>query len=231
MKIDVLAGSKGGCSRSASSLLLAAGACELGFTPLHIQVVPSGRAPALGKVRRVPFEMASVAADGGEPPVAQILLHVRRRPDCFPVIVDTPCQRIRETMLMLVGIETRILLPMREEDPEIEWVTHDYREAKEERGRQRPRRKPLYQWEPPAWILPVGWPSSLRPSDFAAILHNRGLWLSTLRPYPVIHPGIPKFDRLDMTFIDEDYCFTLTDQQRDAASSVARALWGVPARS
>ena len=134
-------------------------------------------------------------------------------------------------MLMLVGIEARILLPMREEDPEIEWVTHDYREAKEERGRQGPRRKPLYQWEPPAWILPVGWPSSLRPSDFAAILHNRGLWLSTLRPYPVIHPGIPKFDRLDMTFIDEDFCFTLTDQQRDAAASVARALWGVPARS
>jgi hypothetical protein len=176
--------------------------------------------------------MVSVSADGGEPLDTQILLHAQRRPECFPVIVDTPCQRIRETMLMLAGIEARILLPMRDGDSEIEWVTHDYREAKEERGRQgRRRQQPLYQWEPPAWILPVGWPPSLRPSDFAAILHNRGLWLSTLRPYPLIHPGIPRFDLLDMTFIDGDYCFTLTDQQRDAAASVARALWGDPARS
>jgi hypothetical protein len=134
-------------------------------------------------------------------------------------------------MLMLSGIEARILLPMREGDHEIEWAIHDYLEAREESSRQGPRQHPLYQWKPPAWFLPVGWPACLRRSDFAAILHNRGLRLSDLRPYPVINPGIPKFDLLDMRFIDEEYCFTLTDQQRDAAASVAQALWGDPARS
>jgi hypothetical protein len=113
-KMDVLAlgGSKGGGSRATSSVLLAAGARELGLHPLHFQVLPPGCAPSLDNVRQVPFDTDLITADDPELVATQIRLLVQRRPECFPVIVDMLCERIRTTMHMLAGIKARILLPM-----------------------------------------------------------------------------------------------------------------------
>ena len=114
MTVWVFAGSKGGGSRTISGLLLAAGACDLALHPLRVRVLPPGRAPALRNVRQVPFDTASISADDAELVAAQTQLLVLRRPECFPVIVDMLCKRIRTTMLMLAGIKARILLPMRD---------------------------------------------------------------------------------------------------------------------
>jgi hypothetical protein len=223
MDIDVFGGSKGGGARTVSSVLLAAGAQELGLHPIHIQVLPPGRTPVLDGVQQVPFDMAVVTANDGDLVAAQIRLHRQGRHG--PVIVDMPCQRIRETMLMLAGIEARILLPMREGSPEIQRAIHDYRDAQDEVSGHGSRRQWPDRWKPLAWLLPVGWPPSLRPADFKAILHNRGLRLSDLRPISVISPGIPRFDQLDLDFTGPEDCFELTDQQQDAAVRLAQALY------
>ena len=114
MDVLALGGSKGGGSRTTSSVLLEAGARELELHPLRIRVLPPGRAPALRNVRQVPFDTASISADDAELVAAQTRLLVQRSPECFPVIVDMLCQRIRTTMHMLAGIKARILLPMRD---------------------------------------------------------------------------------------------------------------------
>ena len=114
MDVLALGGTKGGGSRTTSSVLLAAGARELALHPLRVRVLPPGRAPALRNVRQVPFDTASISADDAELVPAQTRLLVQRSPECFPVIVDMLCKRIRTTMHMLAGIKARILLPMRD---------------------------------------------------------------------------------------------------------------------
>jgi hypothetical protein len=228
MEVDVFGGSKGGGSRTTSSLLLAAGARELGLHPLHVQVLPPGRAPALDNVRQVPFETALIPVDEPEVVAAQIRLLVQRRPECFPVIVDMPCQRICRTMLMLDGIEARVLLPMRDGAAELGRAIHDYRDALRASDTGDIRRQPSDRCKPPIQILPVGWSPSLRSRDFAAILRNRGLGLDDQPPYPVVCPGIPKFDPLDLDLVDLEGCFELTEQQWDAATCIAQVLYTQP---
>ncbi len=113
MDVLALGGSKGGGSRTASSVLLAAGAGELGLHPLHFQVLPPGRAPSLDNVRQVPFDIDLIPADDPGLVAIQIRLLVQRGPECLPVIVSMLCKRIRTTMHMLAAIKARILLPMR----------------------------------------------------------------------------------------------------------------------
>ena len=115
-KMDVLAlgGSKGGGSRTTSSVLLEAGARELALHPLRIRVLPPGRAPALRNVRQVPFDTASISTDDAETRHRSNPALVQRSPECFPVIVNMLCKRIRTTMHMLAGIKARILLPIRD---------------------------------------------------------------------------------------------------------------------
>ncbi|ANY81322.1 hypothetical protein BB934_26430 [Microvirga ossetica] len=62
----------------------------------------------------MPFNTASILADDAELVPAQTRLLVLRSPECFPVIVDMLCKRIRTTMLMLAGTKARILLPIRD---------------------------------------------------------------------------------------------------------------------
>jgi hypothetical protein len=112
MDVLALGGSIGGGSRTASSVLLAAGARELGLHPLHTEVLPFGRAPSLDHVQQVPFDTALTPADDWELVANQIRLLVQRKPECFPVIVDMLCKWFRTTMLILIGSRARILLSM-----------------------------------------------------------------------------------------------------------------------
>lgn len=112
MNVLALGGSKGGGSRTTSSVLLAAGARKLELHPFPIRVLPPGRA-ALRNVRKVPFNTASISADDPELVAARTRLLVQRRPECFPSLLTSPAIRIRATMHMLAGIEARILLPIR----------------------------------------------------------------------------------------------------------------------
>jgi hypothetical protein len=101
MDVLALGGSKGGGSRTTSSVLLAAGARELGLHPLHFQVLPPGCAPSLDNARQVPFDTDLIPADDPELVAIQIRLLVQRGPECLPVIVSMLCKRIRTTMHML----------------------------------------------------------------------------------------------------------------------------------
>jgi hypothetical protein len=76
---------------------------------------PSSQAfSALGTVRQVPFGTASIPADGAGLATARTRLLVQGSPECFTVIVDMLCKRLRTTMLMLAGSRARILLSMRD---------------------------------------------------------------------------------------------------------------------
>lgn len=93
---------------------LAASACGLALRPLRVRVLPSGRSPAPGAVRQVPFGTASIPADGAGLAAARTRHLVQRSPECLPVIVSMPCKRIRTTMHMPAGGRSRGRLPMRD---------------------------------------------------------------------------------------------------------------------
>jgi len=237
MGIIVFCDSGDGGTRTTSSALLAAGASEIGFQPLHVQVLTQGGPPALVDIREVPFGTMSITAERGETITGQLRACARSLPKRSPVIVDMPAQDVRETLLMLSGMEARLLLPLGEGASDIERVVQDYREIRDHRklwkelNREGGRRLPSDAEQPPAWLLPVGWPTALGPGYFATLLHDRDLLLQGEPRYPVIHPGIPGFDPMDVAFTDWNDRFVLTDQQRDAAASVARALCGGTARA
>ncbi|MBZ6077363.1 hypothetical protein [Microvirga puerhi] len=111
----------------------------------------------------------------------------------------------------------RIFLPMRDGVQEIAQVIHDLREIQEETSASE---EPL----PKIWILPIGWPSSLKPKDYFDILSRRGLKREPLLALSVLHPGVPQLDTLDLDFRDDENRFILTEQQQDAAIRLAEAV-------
>jgi hypothetical protein len=231
MAIIVFCGSGDGGARATSSLLLAAGACELGFQPLHIEVLTEGELSRLVGIEEVPFETSVFTVESGESITERLQVCDRRKPKGSPVIVDMPAQGIRETMLMLSGTKALILLSLREGTADLQRGIRDYQELRNHRRlwnelNRESGRRVSSNVEPPACFLPVGWPAAILPDDFATILCRQGLSLDGERQYPVIHPGIPRFDLLDMGFVDENDRFVLTDEQRDAAVGVARTICG-----
>lgn len=228
MELIVFSSRKGGAARTTCSVQLAAGAHELGWLPLHIQVLPSGRLPALDRVRQIPFETALVTGDDINAVAAQIRFHASIRPKCHPIIVDTPVQTIRETLAMLGGMEAQILLPMRSGEFEIDAAIMDYQEYEEVLALQAGDQQSLIGWRAPVSILPVGWPPSFEKEDFAAFLARRGLVLEDARRLSVVVPGTPYFDHLDLwsSRIGSGSCFHLEVGELDAATMVAEAVLG-----
>lgn len=228
MELIVFSSRKGGAARTTCSVQLAAGALELGCKPLHIQVLPSGRFPVLRGVRQVPFETALVMGDDINAVAAQIRFHTSIRPECHPIIVDTPVQTIRETLAMLGGTEARILLPMRSGDLEVDAAIMDYQEYEDALALQAGDQQSPTGWRAPVSILPVGWPPSFEKEDFTAFLERRGLVLDDARPLSIVLPGTPYFNHLDLwsSRIGSGSCFHMEEAESDAATIVAEAVLG-----
>jgi len=217
MNVFIFAGSKGGSARTVSSVLLTAGLRELGFSPVHAQLVPDGTPPFLGRVEGLPFAVVWTRSGNMSAVEAVLDASSSRGAAHSHVIIDTPAQPIRKVLAYAAGARARILLPMRDGVQEIERLLHDLHEIGEETSASD---EPL----PKASILPVGWPSSLRPKDYADILSRRGLKPGSVPALSVIHPGIPSLDPLDLDFQDDANRFILTDQQQDAAIRLAEAV-------
>ncbi|MGO4573261.1 hypothetical protein [Microvirga sp. 2TAF3] len=228
MELIVFSSRKGGAARTTCSVQLAAGAHKLGWRPLHIQVLPSGRFPVLNRVKQIPFETALVMGDDINAVAAQIRFHASIRPKCRPIIVDTPVQTFRETMTMLGGMEARILLPMRSSELEVDAAIMDYQEYEDTLARQAADQQRPTGWRAPVSVLPVGWPSSFEKEDFAAFLARRGLVLDDARRLSVVVPGTPYLDHLDLwsSRIGSGSCFHMEVGELDAATMVAGAVLG-----
>jgi len=193
-----------------------------------MQVLPSGRFPVLNRVRRIPFETALVMGDDINAVADQIRFHASIRPECRPIIVDTPVQTFRETLAMLGGMEARIVLPMRSGELEIDAAIMDYQEYEDALKLHAGDQPSPISWRTPVSILPVGWPPSFEKEDFAAFLTRRGLVLDDARRLSVVVPGTPYFDHLDLwsSRIGSGSCFHLEVGELDAATMVAEAVLG-----
>lgn len=217
MSVFIFAGSKGGSARTISSILLAAGLRELGFSPVHVQLVPDGTPPFLGRIDGLPFAVVWTRSSDMNTVYVVLEASSSRGAAHSHVIIDTPAQPIRKALAYAAGTRARILLPMRDGVQEIERFIHDLHEIQEEASASD-------ESLPRAWIVPVGWPSSLRPKDYADILSRRGLKPGPVPALSVIHPGVPSLDPLDLDFRDDANRFTLTEQQQDAAIRLAEAV-------
>jgi len=217
MAIFVFAGSKGGSARTVSSILLAAGLRELGFSPVHAQLVAEGMPPSLGRIDALPFAVSYTRS--GDLKLVEAVLEASSHCGASHshIILDNPALPIRKVLAYATDTRMRILLPMRDGPQEIGRVLHDVHEIQEEASASD---GPM----PKVWILPVGWPSSLRPKDFFDILSRRGLKREPLLALSVLHPGVPRLDPLDLDFRGDENRFTLTEQQQDAAIRLAEAV-------
>ncbi len=217
MSVFIFAGSKGGSARTVSSILLVAGLRELGFSPVHVQLVPDGTPPSLSRIEGLPF--AVVWTHSGTMKAVEAVLDASssRGAAHSHIIIDTPAQPIRKVLAYAMGAKARILLPMRDGVQEIERFIYDLHVIQEEASTSD---DPF----PKVWILPVGWPSSLRAKDYTDILSRRGLKPGYVPALSVIHPGVPSLDPLDLDFRDDANRFALTEQQQDAATRLAESV-------
>ncbi|SCY65456.1 hypothetical protein [Microvirga guangxiensis] len=232
MDIFVFVGSTGAATRTSSSIMLAAGARGLGFEPLHIQVLVEGGQSALADVREVPFATATIKAERGERITDRIRARRRGRLRRSPVILDMPAQDVLETLLMLSGMQARLLVPMPEWAPDPERAVQDYKRLRDhwehwdELNRQGGRQVVRDAGQPLAWIFPVGWPMVMAPTDLTTLLRDRGLLPGSDPQYQILYPGLPSFDARDLEFTDADGRFALTERQLDASARIAWPLCG-----
>ena len=131
MAIFVFAGSKGGSARTVSSILLAAGLRELGFSPVHAQLVPDGMPSTLGRIEGLPFAVFWTRSGDGKMVEAVLEASSHCGASHSHLILDNPAQPIRKVLTYAAGIGARILLPMRDGVQEIGRVLHDLREIQE----------------------------------------------------------------------------------------------------
>lgn len=223
MSVFVFAGSKGGASRTTSSILLATGMYHLGLHPLLIQMTPPQQPLVLGWVMQVPFEIVWAPWDRPDIVWAQIQAHTQHGFPESHVIIDMRAQDVHETLKMMAGYEPRILLPMRDGAPDVEQAASDYRKVRFFHGQN--------QDPPRVSILPVGWPPNIQQEDFATLLGRHLVVAAADGCLPLIRPGIPRLDPLEFDFQDDDARFTLTEEQHEAALVLAAAVLAQTERS
>jgi hypothetical protein len=223
MAVFVFTGSKGGASRTTSSILLATGMYHLGLNPLLIQMAPPGQPLVLSSVMLVPFEIAWAPWDRPDIVSAQIRAHTQHGFAESHVIVDMPAQGVHETLKTTAEFEPRILLPMREGATDVEQAASDYREVWFFHGQD--KRPP---W---VWILPVGWPPNVQQEDFATLLGRHRIVPNADGRLPLIRPGLPRLEPLAFDFQDDDARFRPTEEQREAAIILATAVLAEAERS
>lgn len=186
MEAFLIAGSNTYSGRTTASLLLALGLSQLGLDTLHIQVTASGEQPILQGEAAAPFGTAWFVANGRAPNLAEIKDRIGQSPATEAIVVDLPVSIF--DLGWIADPAFRILLPMSTGSADVERVARDFHEIA---GVSMPTGLAL------PWILPVGWPSAMRQSDYDPILRRvtRRLRLPAPTSDRVIQPGgIPWFD-------------------------------------
>jgi hypothetical protein len=222
MDIFPFVGSKGGAARTTSSSLLALGLHALGLKPLHIQVVVPGCPPVLELAADVPFAKTWISANACTSAAIAIRRHAAGFPECSPVIVDLPAERIRADLV--ADPDTRILLPMRDGGLEIEWAASDYCDAEEALAWEIQQGRISDVSRPPAWFLPVGWPASLKAEEFASLLGRYGVVVDEQRRLPIILPGALRLERMDLMDFPGGEQFFMRPEIEDVAQALAHAV-------
>ncbi len=230
MDLFVFAGQAEGAGRATCSVQFAAGACELGRSPLHLQVIPSKCSPVLDGVEAIPFDTAAIPHDDPATVAAHIRRHVEARPSGQPIIVDMPAQPVRDTVAMLVWMDAHVLLPIQSTPKRARAAAQDYRKALSAWGQSSVSRKgpPFLDWRFKISVLPVGWPSCFSDEwELWKILVFRKLIPVLTKPLATIRPGIPELDPMTLCVnrIGAGDHFTMTAAERSAARELAQAVF------
>jgi hypothetical protein len=229
MDLFVFAGQAEGAGRTTCSVQFAAGACELGWRPLHLQVLPSKCSPVLDGVDAVPFDTATIPDADPITLAAHIRHHVEVRPSGQPIIVDMPAQPVCDTVATLVEMDAHLLLPMQSSSKRARAAAKDYRKAVKAWGQAFMSRKgpPFLDWRFKISVLPVGWPTCFSDEwEFRNILVSRKLIPFLTKPLTTIRPGIPELgpETLCLNRISTGDHFAMTPAERSAARELARAI-------
>jgi hypothetical protein len=229
MDLFIFAGQSQGAGRTTCSVQFAAGACELGRRPLHLQVLPSKCSPVLQGVDAIPFDTAVIPGADPTTIAAHIRRHVEARPSGQPIIVDMPAQPVRDTVAMLVSMDAHVLLPMQSSSKRARAAAKDYRKAVNAWGQASMNRKgpPFVDWRLEISVLPIGWPPCFSDDwEFTAMLVFRELVPLLTKPFTIVRPGIPELDpeTLCLNRLEAGDCFTMAPAERSAARELAQAV-------
>jgi hypothetical protein len=220
MNAFILLGSKGGCGRTASSVVLATGLAAMGMRPLHLQVTMSGCLPVIALAEDVPFATTWLPDESANPDA--IRRCIARYPECASVVIDTP--KLRVAQVGLPDFSAAMLLPMRRAPHEIEVAVRDYQELQSLISAASVRDSELPRGQSAAWILPVTWPPNFDASDFATILGRFDASITSALPSPsVLMPGIREIPRCELDALINGASFRCSPMITATATIIAKA--------
>ena len=185
MDLFVLAGSGRGIGRTTISLLLAHGLAQLGLKPLHVQILGDGECPSLMEENEALFSTIALPRGQGRTTGSDILKHAVHHGEVGPVVVDLPAGAVPDDLLG--DTATRVILPMSTGRSEVQDVVRDFSAL---------WRTYSSRGVPPIVILPVGWPSIMKPNDYEPVLEREAARArqSIVPPCRLIEPlGVPGF--------------------------------------
>lgn len=186
VEVFLVSGANAHSGRTTTSLLMAFGLRLLGLDTLHIQVTAKGEQPVLHGEPAAPFATAWLAGNERAPSVAAIRDCIGQSRQAEAVVVDLPVSAFDREWIADPGF--RILLPMFAGTADVQRTACDFHAIA---GAFSPSGMVM------PWILPVGWPSAMHPSDYQPILDRAVTPFQFPAPPSdrVIQPGgIPGFD-------------------------------------
>lgn len=214
MHFLMFGGSGGGCGRTTSSLLCAAGMAGHGIRVLHKQVLLDGRsgvqisglAPFLSTV--VPATPSNLAD----------AIWTRSEPAPFDVaVIDLP--KIALGASVRHDLKQTYFIPTRPSQADVARSESDWHQLNDVwHYNGSPNRRP-----PRAYIVPVGWREDQRARlSVLALSDVRRPGGATLS---VLQPGIPELDPLDLHLWVGGGEFDLTSWESSAALQLGEAAW------
>ncbi|WNV12749.1 hypothetical protein [Tardiphaga sp. 709] len=218
--VFVLHGSKGGCGRSASAVILATGLAALGWKPLHIQVTLDGVPPVIAGAESVPFRTAWVP-DEDVATYRPIMNAIVQHSDCRAIVVDMTRVPIWELVLNDPAV---VIFPVRREAYEIETALIDYRDFDRY---LRSKGFAPHPWTPPdkrhrpKFLMPVSWPKNMSDDHVAAKIAQHDPEPGT--PLSFLMPGIPELPEDDLHDLINTNRFKCSQTIRKAAVEIAQA--------
>lgn len=180
MEVFLISGSNANSIRTNTSLLMAFGLRLLSLETVHIQITGRDEQPVLRGKMPAPFATAWFPAIERPPSSAAIWDWIGQSATAEAVVVDVPVSAFDHGWIADPAF--RILLPMATGAAEVARAARDFHAiaaALVPSGLVLP------------WILPVGWPPAMEPSDFEPVL-DRAKSRSGLPAPPsdrVIQPG------------------------------------------
>ncbi len=180
MEVFLISGSNANSIRTNTSLLMAFGLKLLGLETVHIQLTGRDERPVLTGEMPAPFATAWFPATERPPSSAAIWDWIRQSATAEAVVVDLPVSAFDHGWIADPAF--RILLPMATGAAEAERTARDFHAI-------------AASLVSPdlvlPWILPVGWPPAMEPSDFEPVLNRAMSRSGLLAPSSdrVIQPG------------------------------------------